>query len=683
MRLRGTILFLILIYIATITGNAQQLRMTSYTVNDGLLSNSIRKIFQDSSGNIWISTVDGLSKYDGYRFTNYTRANGLPHSLVNDMLEIAGTLVFACNDGSIAWMRHDRIVKVTTPGAVINQFCKVKSGKVLVATDVKGIQEFKDGQLHEARQPFPKSNYYSLAEINNNLLLAGSDSCVELLTNEYKLVKRFGGQATYYGGNNVMKDSRGRLWASHLPDPVQLSSDSGIYPPLNIPELKDASVEQVFEDKAGNIWFAGIYGLVQLSPEGQVRTIKKKNGLLSDAVSCVFQDREDNLWIGTSLGLCKMPATTVITTFDEADGLAYPTINAIFTDKENKLIAVTIKGWQSFDEKSGRFSPLLNPNSLFYVIHRQLAFYPALYTDAGQPVLKNTKAGRDLEKFFRQQRSRAHISRMAGDQRCYFISIGWKFYIYDGNKVFEDTSLLFSRRSNYTITGLTMDRNGSLWVGTWEEGLFRLEFSIDKGQFRFTKKTVVLPAIAIRSLMMDRQGNIWAGTRYNGVYRLSQAPGGHYKTDKWNTDKGLASNFVHELYQDEKNNIWLVYQDGVDKLVNKNDTFRVFNFSRVNNFFGNINHILPAGNGSLWLGTFNGLVRIKDGEMENKPPWEVDITSIIVGDSSYIPESMPALLSHKSNSLRIDFSAPTYLNENQVLYSYRLLGSGDTAWSHP
>jgi ligand-binding sensor domain-containing protein len=57
----------------------------SYTVSDGLTNNAIRKIYQDSQGFIWICTWEGLSKFEGNKFTRFTTSNGLPHSMVNDV----------------------------------------------------------------------------------------------------------------------------------------------------------------------------------------------------------------------------------------------------------------------------------------------------------------------------------------------------------------------------------------------------------------------------------------------------------------------------------------------------------------------------------------------------------------------------------------------------------------------
>jgi ligand-binding sensor domain-containing protein len=43
-------------------------------MNDGLPETAVNWILQDSRGFIWLATYAGLSKFDGYKFTNYKRA---------------------------------------------------------------------------------------------------------------------------------------------------------------------------------------------------------------------------------------------------------------------------------------------------------------------------------------------------------------------------------------------------------------------------------------------------------------------------------------------------------------------------------------------------------------------------------------------------------------------------------
>src|SRR5262249_467289 len=67
--------------------SAERLPLKSYTVAEGLPNNVINKIVRDSRGFLWFCTAEGLSRFDGYSFTNYGVDQGLPHNGVNDVLE--------------------------------------------------------------------------------------------------------------------------------------------------------------------------------------------------------------------------------------------------------------------------------------------------------------------------------------------------------------------------------------------------------------------------------------------------------------------------------------------------------------------------------------------------------------------------------------------------------------------
>src|SRR6266700_2538661 len=81
---------------------AQRLPLKQYTVADGLPNNVINKIVRDSRGFLWFCTGEGLSRFDGYSFTNYGVDQGLPHTMVNDFLETrSGELWIATNGGLV------------------------------------------------------------------------------------------------------------------------------------------------------------------------------------------------------------------------------------------------------------------------------------------------------------------------------------------------------------------------------------------------------------------------------------------------------------------------------------------------------------------------------------------------------------------------------------------------------
>ena len=79
---------------------AEQLPIKSYMTADGLARDSVNRIMQDSRGFLWFATPEGLSRFDGYRFTNYGVEQGLPHRSINDLLETRnGVYWIATGDG--------------------------------------------------------------------------------------------------------------------------------------------------------------------------------------------------------------------------------------------------------------------------------------------------------------------------------------------------------------------------------------------------------------------------------------------------------------------------------------------------------------------------------------------------------------------------------------------------------
>ncbi len=81
---------------------AERLPIKTYTVANGLLRDDVRKIKQDLRGFLWFCTAEGISRFDGYAFTNFTTDDGLPDRHVNDFLETRSGEIFVATDGGLA-----------------------------------------------------------------------------------------------------------------------------------------------------------------------------------------------------------------------------------------------------------------------------------------------------------------------------------------------------------------------------------------------------------------------------------------------------------------------------------------------------------------------------------------------------------------------------------------------------
>src|SRR5215471_2295565 len=92
----------------SLTASAQRLSIRQYDVSDGLAHSHVSAMHQDAKGYLWLATWEGLSRFDGYRFTNYTQADGLGDPIINDIVEDRqGRLWVATNGGGVARLNED------------------------------------------------------------------------------------------------------------------------------------------------------------------------------------------------------------------------------------------------------------------------------------------------------------------------------------------------------------------------------------------------------------------------------------------------------------------------------------------------------------------------------------------------------------------------------------------------
>src|SRR5215831_17010608 len=97
-----------LLLFAALPVPAQRLSTRHYDVSDGLAHGHVKAIHQDRKGYIWFGTQEGLSRFDGYRFTNYGERDGLGHVIINDINEDRhGRLWVATNGGGVSCLIDD------------------------------------------------------------------------------------------------------------------------------------------------------------------------------------------------------------------------------------------------------------------------------------------------------------------------------------------------------------------------------------------------------------------------------------------------------------------------------------------------------------------------------------------------------------------------------------------------
>ncbi|MCX6621182.1 MAG: hypothetical protein NTY38_08890 [Acidobacteria bacterium] len=99
---------------------------------------AVKDLYQDRTGFLWISTENGVYRYDGRRFESYGPDQGLPRNLLASFTQASdGTLFVACSAGLYRWTGF-RFERVTLPeGARVSPYRSLNSdakGRIYVGT---------------------------------------------------------------------------------------------------------------------------------------------------------------------------------------------------------------------------------------------------------------------------------------------------------------------------------------------------------------------------------------------------------------------------------------------------------------------------------------------------------------------------------------------------------------------
>jgi signal transduction histidine kinase/streptogramin lyase len=155
--------------------------------------------------------------------------------------------------------------------------------------------------------------------------------------------------------------------------------------------------------------------------------------------------------------------------------------------------------------------------------------------------------------------------------------------------------------SGYPMTAITQTPDGTVWLGSQGEGLFRYE----GGQTRSLSTQDGLISDVILTLAADRDGSLWIGTP-DGLNHLR---GG--KIESYTSADGLPDDFIRSLFADRDGSLWVGTRRGLAH--RQNGHFTVL--SRADGLKSDlIGAMLRSASDDLWVGTLDGLVRIRGGK---------------------------------------------------------------------
>ncbi len=239
---------------------------------------------------------------------------------------------------------------------------------------------------------------------------------------------------------------------------------------------------------------------------------------------------------------------------------------------------------------------------------------------------------------------------------------------------------------------LAEDPDGSIWIGTYTQGLQRLDLRTgDIVAYKYDPKVSgSLTNNQVNALCVDHAGTLWAGTQ-NGLGRFDRNTG---EFTTFGERNGLPNNAVEGILEDSADNLWLSTGNGLSKFDPRARTFKNY-FSDdglAGDEFNDSSVYYKSASGEMFFGGVTGVTAFYPEKVVDSPfvppvvltDFRLFNDPVPVGGRSPLKKSISytdsLTLSHAQNIFALEFSALGFTSPNRTLYRYRLEGL-ETHWN--
>jgi len=668
----------LLCFVAFDTVYAQeQVQFEHISVEQGLSHPQVNAILQDSRGFLWIGTLDGLNKYDGYTFTTYKHIPEDPTSIsdhwIDDLYEdTSGRLWIGTQNGlnlfdySSETFSH---FKDDSQNSRIRTIYEDRSGALWVGTQESGLNRFDPAQQefkafkHEPENPASLSHNMVIAihEDNNGNLwvgtLGGGLNLFDQKTETFSHISKNSRNSDGFAMDNILtiyEDSFGKLWIGtygeglYRVDSEDLAGTKSFdgYQPQFSRFLEGNGASVIKEDRYGTLW-VGTFGSGLFKYDREKQTFENfrhdpqnPNALSDDYVQAILEDRSGNFWIGTYEGLNKRQIKSKNFSHYQFSALrpyASEEIEAwaINETKQTHLIIGTNNGVYQLDRSKNKITeiPLPIPSEKLSSINFQAVevdrFGQIWLGTFGYGVYKFDPTSGNFETFSKKTNDSTSLKNnfviAIREDRVGQIWIGTlgglnKFNRESNNFVrlrYEPSDASKLRYNSFQT--IYEDRRGQIWLGTFGGGLLKLDPKTHQFQ-HYTHNPKNPNSIShniVTSIVEDRAGFLWLGTK-SGLNRFDPQTGG---VTRYFEDAGFAGSYYNGIVIDNDNNLWLITETQGIARVNIEDPkkLRIRNFDakdglQSNQF--NLGAFYKSRDGELFFGNKKGLIRFDPAQIK-------------------------------------------------------------------
>ncbi|MBL7766361.1 MAG: histidine kinase [Chitinophagaceae bacterium] len=662
------ILFICLCLMIPNESRSQKRMSRHYGGADGLVCNTIYSILQDEQQFIWVSTDNGVYRFDGQVFQRFSTANGLPDNDILGMAEdLSGRLWLSCYNAHLCYIQHQKIftsqndpdlakLKTRSYLRFITQrkdhvifkedvqpdLYRIDAGGKISAMNLKGdlilLQDYYliryldeillyNFQLKLLDRIKVSSRKDILAYVSENRFIISSNGQASLFDINHQQIQTRSKQALTISIENRYY-AQGKLWIETQPG-ILTAFDKDLQPHSELAlSVGNVTINSLFCDAQGGYWIGTQGdGLIYFPPHA-IKILNEDEGLLQNNIACSFSSGNE-LYVVTGNSIVqKIDASGVSHRPIDLSQKCPGRINNMIVT-ENEIICGSDRGYLAVIPKSGGRVEVTRKVSsikdMEYLGHQQILMATSSGTvkyDLKKHVVSNLNQGRTTA-IHHVDDGIILTGGLKGLQRMF------PFSGITDSKKFSANYFRDSTLATATITDIA-HRNDLLIVTTTQQGVFL----IDEKHTTHLNIAQGLTDNNCRKIALHPDGRIWITTASGiNVIKIED------KTQKINietitTFNGLTSNNIRAVHF-------------IDSLVYASSSAGVM--------------IFPAN----WFQTS------KDTPL-------VYISAIQCEGKGLAFENPDHHFPSDSNSFEFTFSALDYSSMGHIKYAYRILGLSES-----
>ena len=657
----------------------------SFDTREGLSQPYVYTIIQDAHGFLWAGTGEGLSRFNGYKFRNYTITDSLAENFVTTSICKGDFTWFGHRNGKVSYYDGYKFRYVEYDGgkrSPVTHFALDMDGKLWMSTLEDGIYKIEGDKI--TGHIILTSDYHGITCFEftpaNELLIGTSTGLIELKQGRNSLskpeIKMVGTlPSVRIQAIRKMKSGDGFYVATENDGIFNVKSENKTYAAVSIftgNKSYFTSVQDLIEDNNGNIWLGTFgTGVIKLSSKGQgeevITLFNKATGFPSDNVKTLYEDNEGNMWTGNYGDGMTQISPRMFHSFMFDTQKYSNNISSLLPDG-NYLWFGTDRGLILVDpltqKCSGKYSkgPILATDTI-----------TSLYKSKNNSLWIGT-SGHGLY-LMNQQGSLRRIPISRGNLENSITSIaGQKGLIWVGTKkglccinTITGSNSWYSvsngKLPHNWVNSLYTDREGTLWVST----NCSIIIIIKDGKASRMPINSVPGTMTLGSVAEDRFSRMWVGTKGNGIYIIDSD-----SAVSVTTKEGLSSNYCYSMVADSQY-MWVGHKGTISRV-----SISDFSVKQIHHFseFSEKCQLSPNAAAAdeyhrLWFGSDMGAVCYNHSDPVLAPP-SLNITSLWINDEQKIPEGNKIVLSAGSYKIRFGFLGISMRDPSMVNYQYML-----------